>query len=118
MHVVQVNETSIQIKWNHSRACFGKDCDITFNLTWTPSLQAEQSESVETNGTMLRISSLKRDESYEATLTALCKEESQVTMVRTVVVAFDTFQGVYTQVCMQILLTIQLSCCAIRNEAH
>ena len=90
--MVQVNETSVNIKWDHSRVCF-ENCGITFNLTWTSS-HGEQSGSVETNDTTLCITSLKRNEGYEAILTALCRKQSQVTMVsRTVGVAFNTFSG-------------------------
>ena len=92
LHVIEVNETSVKFEWSHSGICF-KDCDITFNFTWTSSHQG-QSGSVEVNGTMFCIASLKRNEVYEATLTALCKEQSQVTMVsRTVGVAFSTLSG-------------------------
>ena len=92
LHVVEVNETSVKLEWNHSITCF-EDCDITFNLTWTPSDQG-QSGSVETNNTMYYITSLNPDEGYEATLTALCRRQSQVTMVsKTVGVAFSTVSG-------------------------
>ena len=92
LNVVEVHEISVKLEWNHSSVC-SEGCDITFNLTWTLS-HGEKSGSVETNDTILCITSLKRNEGYEATLTALCKEQSQVTMVsRTVGVAFNTFPG-------------------------
>ena len=97
MNVVQVNETSAKIQWNHSAACF-EDCAITFNLTWTPSHQLQiDHESVETNARVHCITSLNPGTAYKATLTALCKEQSQVTMVsKTVAIAFSTLSGVYT----------------------
>ena len=96
--MVPVNESSVKLEWSHSITCF-EDCNITFNLTWTPSDQG-QSESVETSDTILCITSLKPNEGYEATLTALCRE--QIALVsRTVVVAFNTSSGVYTySICM------------------
>ena len=43
------------------------------------------------------IMSLKPGRAYKATLTALCKKQSQVTMVsKTVAIAFSTLSGVYT----------------------
>lgn len=97
MNVVQVNKTSAKIKWNHSAACF-EDCAVTFNLTWTPSRQLQiDHESVETTATVHCIMSLIPGTAYKATLTALCKKQSQVSMVsKTVVVAFSTLSGVYT----------------------
>ena len=88
--MVEVNETSVKLEWDHSSVCF-EDCDITFNLTWSSS---HGDHSVETMDTMFCITSLKCNEDYEATLTALCREQSQVTMVsRTVSVAFNTCSG-------------------------
>ena len=93
---IAANETSAKLEWNHSRVCF-EDCDVTFNLTWTSSHQG-QSRSVETNDTMFCITSLKHNEDYEATLTALCRKQSQVSTVsKTVGVTFNTFSG---EICM------------------
>lgn len=63
MNAIEVNETSVKIVWDHSATSF-KDCDITFNLTWTPSHQLQSdpkvgNESVETNATVHCITSLE-----------------------------------------------------------
>ena len=103
MNAIEVNETSVKIVWDHSATCF-EDCDITFNVTWTPSHQLQSgpkvgNESLETNATVHCITSLEPDTEYVATLTALCQKQSQATMVsKTVVVTFRTLSGVCTQI--------------------
>ena len=103
MNAIEVNETTVKIVWDHSATCF-EDCDITFNLTWAPSHQLQSgpkvgNESVETNATVHCITYLEPDTEYVATLTAMCQNQSQATMVsKTVFVTFRTLSGVCTQI--------------------